>query len=161
MKIIIVGAGASGKDYLKRRFLEKGFKQSVTYTTRPPRITESNGIDYHFIDQEHFKSMIDLGEFREWNIFGEHKWYYGTTIKEFQSASIFIMSPSGVRTLDPAERKECFVIYIDISESIRRERLNTRKDADDPERRIKTDIEDFKDFKDFADYDMRITNPDF
>ena len=158
MKIIIVGAGASGKDFLKRRFLEKGFKQSVTFTTRPPRNTEKDGIDYHFINVEKFQSMIDSGEFREWNIFGDHKWYYGTTIKEFQNASIFIMSPSGVGSLNPEERKECFVIYIDISEDIRRKRLNERKDADDPERRIMTDNKDFMNFK---DYDMRITNPDF
>jgi guanylate kinase len=158
MKIIICGKGASGKDFLKRRFIERGFKQSVTYTTRPPRPAEKDGIDYHFIDETLFKEMIDNGDFREWNIFGDMKWHYGTTVREFNEASIFIMSPSGIRALTPVERKKCFVIYIDISEEIRRVRLNERKDLDDPERRIKTDIEDFKDF---SNYDLRMTNHDF
>ena len=158
MKIILVGPGASGKDHLKKRFLLKGFKQSISFTTRPPRPGEMNGIDYHFVSEEEFKKMINANEFREWNIFGDKKWYYGTTNKEFSASNIFVMTPSGIGALSPQERKECFVIFIDVSEEVRRKRLQERKDSDDPERRIKTDVEDFKDFK---DYDMRITNPDF
>ncbi len=158
MRIINVGKGGAGKDHLKKRFLDRGFKQSISYTTRPPRSNEKDGIDYRFISDDKFKEMIDSEDFREWNIFGDQKWYYGTTVREFNAASIFVMTPSGVRSLTSQERKDCFVIFIDISEEIRRERLKSRKDADDPERRIKTDEEDFLDFK---DYDLRITNPDF
>jgi guanylate kinase len=158
MKIILVGPGASGKDHLKRRFLGRGFKQSISFTTRPPRENERDGFDYHFISEEEFKEMIKQKDFREWNLFGDKKWYYGTTMREFNAASLFVMTPSGIRSLNPQERKDCFVVFIDIPEEVRRERLKARNDADDPERRIKTDIADFKDFK---DYDMRITNSDF
>src|ERR1035437_5842624 len=122
MKVIVTGAGASGKDFLKRRFIERGFKQSVTYTTRPPRETEHDGIDYHFIKEEEFLDMINVGDFREWNIFGDKKWYYGTTVREFNEASIFIMTPSGIKALTPEERKGCFVIFIDIVEETRKKR---------------------------------------
>lgn len=158
MKIILVGPGASGKDHLKKRFLERGFRQSISYTTRPPREGEKDGFDYHFTNDEKFKEMIESGDFREWNLFGDKKWYYGTTLKEFNAASLFVMTPSGIRALSPNERKECFVMFIDVPEEVRRERLKSRNDADDPERRIKTDQIDFADFK---DYDIRITNPDF
>jgi len=158
MKIIICGPGASGKDHLKARFLSRGFRQSISYTTRPPRDTERNGIDYHFVNDDTFKEMIESKDFREWNIFGDKKWYYGTTLREFNAASLFVMTPSGINSLSEKERKECFVIFIDVPEEVRRERLNSRKDADDPERRIKTDLEDFKDFKNF---DMKVTNHDF
>jgi guanylate kinase len=158
MKIILVGPGAGGKDHLKKRFLERGFKQSVSYTTRPPRKNEIDGSDYHFVNEDTFRSMIDVKDFREWNVFGDQKWYYGTTVREFNDASLFVMTPSGIKALTPTERKKCFVIYIDVPVEVRRERLNARQDADGPERRIKTDIEDFKDF---TDYDMRVTNPDF
>lgn len=158
MKIIIVGKGASGKDHLKKKFLVRGFKQSVSYTTRPPRSTELDGIDYHFVDEPTFKQMITLKEFREWNVFGEQKWYYGTTVREFNAASIFVMTPSGVKALTEQERKKCFVIYLDVPEEVRRERLCERNDADTPERRLRTDNEDFKDFE---DYDMKITDHDF
>lgn len=158
MKIILVGPGASGKDHLKRRFLDRGFRQSISYTTRPPRSTEHDGVDYHFISEDQFKKMIDAGEFREWNIFGANKWYYGTTVKEFNDASLFVMTPSGISALNSEERKGCFVVFIDISEEVRRERLIARKDADDPERRLQTDRIDFDGF---TDYDMRVTNSDF
>lgn len=38
---------------------------SVSYTTRPPRPGEQDGVDYHFVSQEHFQRMVDAGEFLE------------------------------------------------------------------------------------------------
>ena len=160
MKIIIVGKGAAGKDFLKKRFLDRGFKQSISYTTRPLRPTERNGVDYHFITEAEFEEMIKMKEFREWNVFGDSKWYYGTTLREFKASSLFVMTPSGVRSLTADERAECFVIYLDIEEDVRLKRLKDRYGIDDPEteRRLNTDRRDFEDFKDF---DLRITNPDW
>lgn len=157
MKFIICGPGASGKDYLKNRLEEKGFRRSVSYTTRPPRNNETDGVDYHFTDKSTFLQMIERNEFREWNKFAE-KWYYGTTQKNFDDSNLFIMTPSGIHALTPEERAGCFIIYLDIDESVRLERLNNRNSIDDPERRISTDREDFNNFK---DYDLKITNPDF
>ena len=49
---------------------------SVSYTTRPPRPGETDGVDYNFISVERFKEMIDRHEFLEWaEVFGR---YYGT-----------------------------------------------------------------------------------
>jgi guanylate kinase len=104
--------------------------------------------------------MIKMKEFREWNVFGDSKWYYGTTLREFKASSLFVMTPSGVRSLTADERAECFVIYLDIEEDVRLKRLKDRYGIDDPEteRRLNTDRRDFEDFKDF---DLRITNPDW
>jgi guanylate kinase len=157
-KIIICGQGSSGKDYLKKKFLDRGMKQSISYTTRPPRTNERDGVDYHFVDEETFKKMIDRMAFREWNIFGDNKWYYGTTNKEFNDANLFIMTPSGIKALTPEERAQCFVIFLDIPEEVRFSRLKKRNDADDPERRI---ISDRMTFAGFEDYDMQIINPYF
>lgn len=158
MKLIIVGAGASGKDFLKKKLISKGFSPSTSYTTRPPRPGEIDGEDYVFVDDATFLSMVAEDKFREWNKFTEKGWYYGTTNDHFKSASLFVMTPSGIRALTPDERKEFFVIYLDIPESVRRERLLSRRDADFADRRLKTDREDFEDFEDF---DIRITNSDF
>ena len=49
-KLIIVGHGASGKDYLASELIKLGLKKSITYTTRPKRSGEEDGIIYNFID---------------------------------------------------------------------------------------------------------------
>lgn len=158
MKIIIVGKGGSGKDYLKKKIVSRGAKESISYTTRPPRKGERDGFDYNFVDEPTFKEMIDRGEFREWAFFEDKSWYYGTTLRDFSNSNIFIMTPSGVRSLSKDERNRATVIYLDIDEDTRRQRLIERKDADEVDRRITRDTEDFEDF---IDYDIRITNPEF
>ena len=44
---------------------------SCSYTSRPARPSETDGVDYNFIDEKRFKSMVDAGSFLEWaNVFG-------------------------------------------------------------------------------------------
>ena len=54
----------------------RGLERSRSYTSRPPRPAERDGVDYHFVDRERFESMRDAGEFLEWaEVFGH---LYGT-----------------------------------------------------------------------------------
>lgn len=39
---------------------------SISHTTRKPRRTEKDGIDYHFVEKETFITLIDAGAFAEW-----------------------------------------------------------------------------------------------
>lgn len=156
-RVIICGKACSGKDYLKAKLITDGLVPSVSYTTREPRVGETEGSSYYFIKEAEFLSMIDCDKFREWNKFA-NKWYYGTTQEAFDLANIFIMTPSGLKALSEAERKESLIIYIDVPEEIRRERLCARKDKDDPERRLATDRADFEFY---ADYDWHITDAYF
>lgn len=49
---------------------------SVSYTTRPPRPGEQDGVHYHFVDRPAFEAMVARGEFLEHAvIYGQ---YYGT-----------------------------------------------------------------------------------
>jgi len=49
---------------------------SVSYTTRPIRPGEVDGVDYHFVDLETFRAMVANHEFLEWaHVFGHR---YGT-----------------------------------------------------------------------------------
>jgi len=50
---------------------------SVSFTTRPPRRGEKNGIDYHFVDDATFLAMRDRGEFLE--SAEVHGFRYGTS----------------------------------------------------------------------------------
>ena len=50
---------------------------SVSHTTRPRRETETDGVDYHFVSQTQFRSMLAAGDFLEHaEVFGN---YYGTS----------------------------------------------------------------------------------
>ena len=69
------------------------------------------------------------------------------------------MTPKGISHINPIDRKECTIIYLDISEEVRRERLMARyMPGDTIERRIEADEKDFANFK---DYDLVINNSNF
>lgn len=149
-KVILVGKGGSGKDYLRKFFETMGCNYCKSYTTRPMREGEIDGEDYIFIKEEEIPSKKDLYESVYFN-----NWFYGTLKKDFEECNLFIMTPKGISSLKKKDRERCVVILIDADEESRRFRLSLRKDADDVERRIKADEEDFKNFDDF---DMTINN---
>jgi guanylate kinase len=45
---------------------DPGLSLSVSVTTRPPRPTEVDGVDYFFVDEDAFDRMIEAGELLEW-----------------------------------------------------------------------------------------------
>ena len=47
---------------------------SVSYTTRPPRPGEQDGVDYHFVDEAKFTALKDAGEFLE-HAYVHGNWY--------------------------------------------------------------------------------------
>ena len=57
--------------------LVPGLEMSRSYTSRPPRPGERNGVEYHFVSRERFESMREAGAFLEWaDVFGR---LYGTS----------------------------------------------------------------------------------
>ncbi len=56
---------------------------SVSATTRSPRGTEKDGVDYYFIPVEDFKNKIQHKDFAEWEMVYEGK-YYGTLKSELK-----------------------------------------------------------------------------
>jgi guanylate kinase len=57
---------------------------SVSYTTRPSRENEKDGIDYRFISEKKFKDLIDQGALAEWTEYCGA--YYGTGKKDIEEA---------------------------------------------------------------------------
>ena len=156
-RIILVGKAASGKDHLRKKYESRGFKYAVSYTTRPPREDEVNGKDYFFITDEESTKMIESNMFYEHVYF--NGWLYGTTVNQFFTDDLFIMTPAGISHIKPEDRANSFIIYIDIYMFIRKQRLvNRMMPGDSLTRRIEADELDFMDFN---DYDLRITNEDF
>ncbi|TMG80810.1 MAG: guanylate kinase [Betaproteobacteria bacterium] len=64
---VVAAPSGGGKTSLTRALLEreKNIRLSVSYTTRPPRPAERDGIDYHFVTLERFMQLKKSGEFTE------------------------------------------------------------------------------------------------
>lgn len=159
VKYIIVGKAASGKDYAQSILVKKGFKPLLQYTTRPVRPNET-GKEYHFTSEEKMEKMIKQEKFvsvKEFN-----SWYYGFTLDDYSKSGVAVLSPGNIIDLEnkrPDLLRFSTIIYLDIPEKIRKERLKVRYDGgkkdDSANRRLKADKEDFKYFDCF---DIRFTS---
>lgn len=58
--VILTGESCSGKDTIRRALEKKGYKNIVSYTTRPIRCGEINGVDYNFVGEEVIKIKLIL-----------------------------------------------------------------------------------------------------
>src|SRR5260370_20714976 len=86
IRFIISAPSGSGKTTLVdalRQYVPK-LDFSVSYTTRPPRGSEQDGREYHFVARDQFEDMIRHGEFLEHaQVFGN---YYGTARSVLEEA---------------------------------------------------------------------------
>ena len=155
-KYIIVGPGASGKDWLLKKMVELGYSPMRQYTTREKRENET-GDEYHFVSESTFMDMDDRAQFVSVNFY--RIGWYGVSLDELLNSDVAILSPANVKdifTLFPELRDRFTIIYLDIPEDVRRKRLANRytnKVGDDNEVRLKNDA---KDFKDFCIWDLRL-----
>ena len=78
---VVSGPSGAGKSTLIRKLLAsvQGMDFSVSYTTRPPRAGEREGVDYHFVDDAAFDRMERAGEFLEWARVHDRR--YGTSAR--------------------------------------------------------------------------------
>lgn len=155
--LILVGPGGSGKDYA-RSLIQKNnlLKYGVPVTTRPPRSNEINGQDYHFISNSFFEKL--LSEFAWHNKYID--FYYGALKLDFRwGGKFFIIAPTSIGQLSKEIIDRSFILYFDIPEKIREERMSKRQNnIDSVKRRLKSDAEDFRNYKLFS---YKITNPNF
>ncbi len=99
-KIVIISSpSGGGKTSICRKLLSRGRKQdgwrfSVSYTTRNPRVGERNGREYHFVSSEEFDRLTANGEFVEY--FQVHLYKYGTPRKPLEQ----VLKDGGVMLLD-------------------------------------------------------------
>jgi guanylate kinase len=79
----LIGKSGSGKDTVFKKLLSDGelsLSPVVTYTTRPRRENETNGVEYNFVTQDDMMDFQNSGriiELRQYNTI-QGVWYYGT-----------------------------------------------------------------------------------
>ena len=98
-KIVIISSpSGGGKSSICRRLLLNNKKDnwqfSISYTTRPPRKNETNGIEYNFITHARFQELKKKNEFAE--SCQVHRYYYGTSRKPLEK----VLKKGGVMLLD-------------------------------------------------------------
>ena len=84
--VIFSAPSGAGKTTIVRHLLghpELNLVFSISATTRPPRGTEQDGVDYYFLTVEAFKARIESGAFLEWEEVYPGK-FYGTLHAELE-----------------------------------------------------------------------------
>ena len=84
--LVLSSPSGAGKTTITRRLIERepDLRLSVSVTTRPPRASEVDGRDYHFVDPPRFGAMVKAGEFLEHaTVFGHA---YGTPRRPIEAA---------------------------------------------------------------------------
>ena len=79
LMLVLSSPSGAGKTTLSKKIQQSdnSFRISVSHTTRKSRPNEVEGVDYHFVSEEKFKSLLNKKIFYEHTkIFGN---YYGTS----------------------------------------------------------------------------------
>lgn len=166
MLTIIMGKACSGKNAVVDELKKNGFKQIVTYTSRPRRRGERDGREYHYISQEEFADKMKSGFFAETKSYdvGGKEWWYGSPVDEIVDASrddknyVIILTPKGVSdvlSILNNHFSDCKtkVIYLYANQSTIFKRLKQRKDKNDTiQRRMDADNRDFRYATDIANH---------
>jgi guanylate kinase len=151
--LILAGPAGVGKSTLCDRLVAEvpGFERVVTATTRPPRVGEVNGRDYHFLSEHQFDEKLAGGEFLEWACV-HRKYRYGTlksaVLDRLPHTNLVMnIDVQGVRSIRAAAaqlevlRSRLVTVFVaPDSLEVLRERLEYRgkDDAEEIERRLRT-----------------------
>lgn len=133
--IVIVGESGSGKTTLSMFLQERlNIPAIVSYTTRPKREGEKDGVDHYFVDASQVPSPEKAFAY---TVYGDH--YYWTTLDQFAEHSMmsYIIDEKGLIDLMTKWQDKFTVISILIkrpdnpTEQDRRDRDKQRTPIDD------------------------------
>jgi guanylate kinase len=99
---VLMGPSAAGKDTIARSLESYGAKRLVSHTTRPMRVGEKEGVEYHFLNDETFLKKKKKGDFLEDREYTTKAgvWRYGSEKKAYQEADFCILTPDGIEAIE-------------------------------------------------------------
>lgn len=133
-----------------------GMTAIVTYTTRPKRENEEDGIAYHFISNEDFLEKTQQGFFAEstsYNVATGETWYYGSALEDFVNDKVIIVNPYSLRQIRKIKTLNPIAFYLTAGEETIWNRLRQRGDnSAEARRRLNADDKDFEDIEQYIDF---------
>lgn len=163
---IISAPSGGGKTSLIKALLEqdKQVSVSVSHTTRAMRPGEEDGVNYHFIDEESFSSMVQAGDFLEHARVFDHQ--YGTSSSSLESQLgsgqdvILEIDWQGAQQVRPLRPDNISIFILPPSRAALHERLAGRgQDSDEIIHRRMQDA--IKEISHYDEYDYLVINDDF
>lgn len=139
--LFVLGRSGSGKDSIvreatilaNRHTTDNNVEVVVSYTTRPKRISEKDGIEHIFIDEE-FCSKLGKDDMFAYTEIGEYKYF--TTKQQIKSMlendklPVYIIDPNGLKNthqiLKDIGIKHIYIAYVSADREIRQSRFIAR-----------------------------------
>jgi len=168
MILILIGQTASGKTTV-RNILSTvhGFEKIVTYTTRPKRRGEKDGVDYNFLSLDTFEAMESMGMFAEVTEYNADFGYckYGSSIYDYREDDkdkVVVLNPEGAKMVKEVAKEEDLdvcAIMLSVPKEVLLERAKARGDKmREVKRRIQEDEQKFKDAEAITDSIIELPN---
>ena len=156
----LIGKSCAGKDSLYNMLTgdkELDLKPVIRYTTRPIRDSETDGVNYHFVDMEGYRKLKDSGRIIEEQVYHtiHGDWYYFTAddgMIDLENNSYIAIGvlESFAGTRDHYGKDKVWPIYIDLDDGVRlqraldREKLPENRRFAEMCRRFLSDADDFR-----------------
>lgn len=161
--LYLMGKSSTGKDTVYRKLMEwkqLELKRVVPYTTRPIRLGESEGKEYHFTDDEGYELLVKQGKVIESRAYHTYHglWRYFTVddgeidLRENNYLIIGTLE-SYVKTADYFGKEKVLPILLELNDGVRLQRaLDRERKQENPRyqemcRRYLADAEDFSEEK--------------
>lgn len=168
--IVLLGASATGKDTVAKHISEKyNIPIAVSYTTRPMRSNETQGVEYYFISDEEMDKKFKEGEVIEhtsYYIQSEDVSYrYANVVEEFEKGdyTLTILNPHGLYQFNKSQYKDNLVsIMLNCDDRVRLVRsLNRDENVNVNEvlDRFRRDELDFIERRPKTDYEIDTNKP--
>jgi len=118
LAVVVSGPSGAGKNSVINRVLQQtpGLSYSVSYTTRPARAGETDGVDYVFVDGKEFDRRIKIGDFIEHVAYLDDR--YGTSRSQIdellaqQLDVILNIDVEGAKRIRQTGLSDLTVIYV-------------------------------------------------
>ena len=144
---IVSAPSGTGKTTLVERLVKSvpHVVMSRSYTSRAPRPGEADGVDYNFVDEDRFSSMVEAGEFLEWaTVFGHR---YGTRAEDIEDHRragrdvVLVIDVQGAQQVKDHGVRSVGVFVLPPSFSVLEERLRRRSGPHTREDQIRRRLE--------------------
>ena len=160
---IVSAPSGTGKTTLVERLVQDlpNLHMSRSYTSRPARAGEQDGVDYNFISRECFDAMVRDGAFLEWaDVFGN---YYGTSAADTEAVLarggdvVLVIDVQGARQVRSRGIETVGIFVLPPSASTLEQRLRGR--SKDTEGQIRRRLEAAsREVDEFAQYEHVVVN---